>query len=109
VCVDLLHSDLFWGRGITERVKICHLADAAGLTVIFHGGGLRQSGLHLSAAMPNTPWVEYYLGVPPGVPLEETKLFEGETLPTDSYIAPNNGPGLGLHIEEEWLTPRNPR
>ena len=108
-CLDILQPDTFWVGGITECVKICHLADAAGLTVIFHGGGLRQSGLHLSAAMPNTPWVEYYLGTAPGVPLEETKLFEGESLPKDSYISPNDGPGLGLHIEEEWLTPRNPR
>jgi len=104
-CLDILQPDIFWVGGITECVKICHMADAAGLTVIFHGGGGRQSGLHLSAAMPNTPWVEYFVGSAPGVPLEETKSIEGESVPKDSYIVPNDGPGLGLKIEEEWLVP----
>ncbi len=104
-CLDILQPDIYWVGGITECVKICHMADAAGLTVIFHGGGLTQYGLHLSAAMPNTPWVEYFVGTPPGVPLEETKPFEGETVPKDSYIAPNQGPGFGLAVKQEWITP----
>ena len=104
-CLDILQPDIYWVGGITECVKICHMADAAGLTVIFHGGGLNQYGLHLSAAMPNTPWVEYFVGTPPGVPLEETKPFEGETVPRDSYITPNDGPGFGLDIKQEWLLP----
>lgn len=104
-CLDILQPDIYWVGGITECVKICHMADAAGLTVIFHGGGLTQYGLHLSAAMPNTPWVEYFVGTPPGVPLEETKPFEGETVPKESYIAPNEGPGFGLQVKQEWITP----
>ena len=104
-CLDILQPDIFWVGGITECVKICHMADAAGLTVIFHGGGLNQYGLHLSAAMPNTPWVEYFVGTAPGVPLEETKRFEGETVPKDSYITPNDGPGFGLDIKQEWILP----
>ena len=80
------------------------MADAAGLTVIFHGGGGNQHGLHLSAAMPNTPWVEYFVGSPPGVPLNETKAIAGESVPEESWIRPNGGPGFGLHLEEEWLT-----
>ena len=104
-CLDILQPDIYWVGGITECVKICHMADAAGLKVIFHGGGLTQYGLHLSAAMPNTPWVEYFVGTPPGVPLEETKPFEGDTVPYDSYITPNGGPGFGLDVKEEWITP----
>jgi L-rhamnonate dehydratase len=104
-CLDILQPDIFWVGGITECVKICHMADAAGLTAIFHGGGGRQSGLHLSAAMPNTPWVEYFVGSAPGVPLTETKSIDGESVPKDSYITPNDGPGFGLEIEEEWVTP----
>ena len=79
------------------------MADAAGLTVIFHGGGGNQYGLHLSVAMPNTPWVEYFLPSAPGVPLEESKSIKGESIPEDSYVTPNDGPGFGLEIEEEWL------
>ena len=104
-CLDILQPDINWVGGITECVKICHMADAAGLTVIFHGGGGNQHGLHLSAAMPNTPWVEYFVGSPPGVPLNETKAIAGESVPEESWIRPNDGPGFGLHLEEEWLTP----
>ena len=104
-CLDIIQPDIFWVGGITECVKICHMADAAGLTVIFHGGGGNQYGLHLSAAMPNTPWVEYFLPSAPGVPLEESKSIKGESIPEDSYITPNDGPGFGLEIEEEWLVP----
>ena len=103
-CLDILQPDINWVGGITECVKICHMADAAGLTVIFHGGGGNQHGLHLSAAMPNTPWVEYFVGSPPGVPLNETKAIAGESVPEESWIRPNGGPGFGLHLEEEWLT-----
>ena len=103
-CLDILQPDINWVGGITECVKICHMADAAGLTVIFHGGGGNQHGLHLSAAMPNTPWVEYFVGSPPGVPLNETKAIAGESVPKESWIRPNDGPGFGLHLEEEWLT-----
>ena len=104
-CLDILQPDVFWVGGITECVKICHLAEAAGLTVIFHGGGLHQYGLHLSAAMPNTPWVEYFVGSPPGIPLSETRQIEGEAIPEQSWIKPNDGPGFGLRVKEEWLTP----
>ena len=104
-CLDIIQPDIFWVGGITECVKICHMADAAGLAVIFHGGGGNQYGLHLSAAMPNTPWVEYFLGSAPGVPMEESKSIEGESIPEASYIAPNDGPGFGLEIEEEWIVP----
>jgi len=103
-CLDILQPDIHWVGGLSECVKICHMADAAGLTVILHGGGNSQFGLHLTYAMPNTPWAEYFLASPPGVPLEEGKR-PGTSIPKDSYIVPNSGLGFGLGIEEEWLVP----
>lgn len=72
-CVDILQPDIFWVGGLSECIKICHMADAAGLTVILHGGGGNPYGLHLTCAMPNTPWAEYGVWSPPGVPLEEAR------------------------------------
>jgi len=103
-CLDILQPDIRWVGGLSECVKICHMADAAGLVVTLHGGGNDQYGLHLTYAMPNTPWAEYFLASPPGVPLEEGKL-PGVSIPKDSYIVPNSEPGFGLGIEEEWLVP----
>ena len=102
--VDILQPDINWVGGLTACRKICEMADPAGLTVILHGGGLTQYGLHLTAAMPNMPWAEYFIASPPGVPLAEAR-GHGATLPEDGYLRPNAGPGFGLGLEEEWLKP----
>ncbi len=103
--LDILQPDILWVGGITACVKICQMADAAGLTVILHGGGGNQYGLHLSAAMANTPWVEYFVPTAPGVPLAEAQSITGQSIPKDGYMMPNSGPGFGLEIAEESLVP----
>ena len=65
--VDILQPDIFWVGGLTACRRIAQMADAAGLTVILHGGGLNPFGQHLTAAMPNMPWAEFFIGSPPGV------------------------------------------
>lgn len=99
--LDILQPDIFWVGGLTPTREICHLANAAGLQVILHGGGMNQYGLHLSAAMPNTPWCEFGIWSAPGVPLAEA--FANP--PVNSQVFPTPGPGFGLDIQEEWLTP----
>jgi L-rhamnonate dehydratase len=103
--LDILQPDIHWVGGLTECIKLCHMAEAAGLQVIPHGGGLDPYGLHLSWAMPNTPWAEYFVGSPPGVPLEEG-AGPGALIPRDSYLEFRpTGPGFGLGIQEGWLAP----
>ena len=102
-CLDILQPDIHWVGGLSECIKIAQMADAAGLTVILHGGGNSQYGLHFSYAMPNTPWAECFIASPPGVPLAEGKR-PNASVPKDSYIVPNDEPGFGLGISEEWLT-----
>ena len=64
--------------GITASVRICHLAEAHGLTVIGHAGMNYPYGQHLALAMPAIPMGERSEGVaPPGVPLEETVARAG--------------------------------
>ncbi|MBM3214097.1 L-rhamnonate dehydratase [Candidatus Poribacteria bacterium] len=103
--LDILQPDIFWIGGLTPTREVCHLANAAGINVILHGGGMNQYGLHLSAAMPNTAWCEYFVGSPPGVPLEEARGVNASVVPVNSAIFPGNGPGFGLDIREEWLSP----
>ena len=65
--VDILQPDLQWCGGLSNAVRICHLADAAGLTVIAHAGMNTPFGQHLSFAMPSVQWGERSEGVsPPG-------------------------------------------
>lgn len=104
-CLDILQPDIHWVGGLSECVRICHMAAAAGKTVCLHGGALNPYGLHLTWAMPNTPWGEYFVGSAPGVPLQET-AGSGSPVPRDSHIDFQPGePGFGLNIQEEWLSP----
>jgi L-rhamnonate dehydratase len=103
--LDILQPDIHWVGGLTECARICQMADAAGLTVILHGGGGDPFGQHLTYAMPNTPWAEYGVWSAPGVPLAEARWCSGASVPQEGWLRPNDGPGFGLEIREEWLRP----
>ena len=103
--VDILQPDMFWVGGLTACRRIAEMADSAGLTVILHGGGNTAYGQHLTCAMPSTPWAEFFMGSAPGVPLEESRRSPGTPVPVDGWLTPNKGPGFGVEIPEEWLTP----
>ena len=101
--VDILQPDIFWVGGLTACRRIAQMADAAGLTVILHGGGLHPFGQHLTVAMPNMPWAEFFIASPRGVPVEEMRRIPGTRLPVGGWLTVNDGPGFGLDISEEWL------
>ena len=102
--VDILQPDLQWCGGLSNGVRICHLADAAGLSVIAHGGMNTPFGQHLSFAMPAVPWGERSQGVsPPGVPLEEMVYVPGTPVIRDGYLVPSDAPGFGIEATLEWL------
>ena len=102
--VDILQPDLAWVGGISAGVRICHLAEAHGLTVIAHAGMNYPWGQHLSLAMPAILMGERSEGVaPPGVPLEELTVLPGTVAIKNGRVRPTDAPGLGLEITREWL------
>ena len=102
--VDILQPDINWVGGMSASVRICHIAEAYGLSVISHGGMNIPYGQHLSYAMPAIAWGERSEGVsPPGVPLEEMVLLPGTPVIKHGYLTPSNAPGFGLEITKEWL------
>jgi L-rhamnonate dehydratase len=102
--VDILQPDVLWAGGITACVKICHLAEASGVSVITHGGMNYPYGQHLAYAMPAIVWGERSEGVSaPGVPLEEMVLLPGTAVIKDGYLVPSDAPGFGLEVTKEWL------
>ena len=116
--VDLIQADLHWIGGFTEAMKLAHAADAAGLPMCLHTGANDLFGQHWTAAMPNTPLIEFFMNSYPGVPLEECfigspstsgqrtyRRTPGTPLPVDGKIGLPPGPGFGLQIPEEWLRP----
>jgi L-rhamnonate dehydratase len=102
--VDILQPDVLWVGGITAAVRICHLAEAHGLTVISHAGMNYPYGQHLAYAMPAIPMGERSETVaPPGVPLEEMVTLPGTVPIKDGYVAPSDAPGFGLEVTLDWL------
>lgn len=103
--VDILQPDIAWCGGVSTCRKIAAAAEAAGLSVILHGGGNTAFGQHVSTALPGGSWCECFVGTPPGVPLEEAWALPGQAVPRDGWLVPSDAPGFGLAIPAEWLTP----
>lgn len=102
--VDIFQPDVLWGGGITGIVKICHIAEAFGISVITHAGMNYPFGQHVAFAMPAVMWGERSESVSaPGVPLEEMTLLPGTPTIRDGYVRPSDAPGFGLEITQEWL------
>ena len=102
---DILQPDICWCGGVSACLRILHLAEAAGLTVILHGGGNTPYGQHFTFAMPQMSWLETFVGTAPGVPIEEGGRLPGEAVPEGGWLVPSSAPGFGLEIQEDWLKP----
>jgi L-rhamnonate dehydratase len=103
--VDILQPDINWCGGVTTCRKISAAAEAAGLSVMLHAGGVNPFGQHFSYAMPSVPWLEFFVASPPGVPLDEAPRLPGQAIPQDGWLVPSDAPGFGLEIPEGWLEP----
>ena len=102
--VDILQPDVSWCGGLTNAVKICHIAETHGLTAIAHAGMNYPWGQHLSYAMPAIAWGERSENVsPPGVPLEEMVKIPGTPIVKDGFVVPSDAPGFGMDIDLDWL------
>jgi L-rhamnonate dehydratase len=101
--VDILQPDINWVGRMSTCQKIAAAADTGGVSVILHGGGLTAYGQHFTFATPSAPWCEYFVGSPPGVPLEEAARLPGVAVAKDGYLIPNDAPGFGVNIVAEWL------
>lgn len=104
-CVDVVQPDLSWCGGLTEALKIYAIAEAAGIKTILHGGGNTPFGQHFSYAMPESPLAEFWLGSPPGIPLDEVVAVPGMAVPEDGCLTPSDAPGFGMEIPDAWISP----
>jgi L-alanine-DL-glutamate epimerase-like enolase superfamily enzyme len=97
---DIVQPSITKVGGLGEARKVCVLAAAWNATVVphsfYYGPGLAAT-LHLAAATPGIPWVEY-----PGGELV-TPLLTEPIRAVDGWLEPPSGPGLGIRIDEEAL------
>ncbi|MBM3957898.1 MAG: hypothetical protein FJ313_07590 [Gemmatimonadetes bacterium] len=105
--VDILQPDITWCGGLTPLIKICHVAEAAGISVIPHGSGGSAYGQHACYGLAAIPMIECSGPVmtEPGVPLEEKDRLPGTPVPKHGHLKPSDGPGFGLVLKREWFPP----
>ena len=104
--VDIFQPDIQWVGGATAVVKICHIAEAAGISVMPHMGVNDAYGQHVCYAMPAVPWGELFIGSAPGVPLDSILGFRqtpGMALPKDGTLVPSDAPGFGIELTLDEL------
>lgn len=101
---DLLQLDVNRAGGITEAMKICAMAEAAGVPVIPHSNEAHNLHVIFSRAPHVCPLVEYFPDVEPDTGNELFwKLFSGLNKAADGVLTLGTAPGLGIAIREEVL------
>jgi L-rhamnonate dehydratase len=105
--VDILQPDVNRLGGITEARRVWALGETFGLEVIPHVGAAHN--LHLSISSLATPLCEHLPPPDAGDPDEDQlywSLFPDEPRPIEGSITPNDGPGLGITLDETLLDGR---
>ncbi len=103
--VDIFQPDINWVGGLTAITKICAIAEAAGISVIPHGGGNTPYGQHACYALAAIPWTECFVATPPGVAPEEAARLPGIAAPKEGRMVPSDGHGFGVEISQEHISP----
>lgn len=98
---EIWQPDIHWCGGMSELIKIAHMAAAHDIPVIPHGGGSRDS-VHFIYATPNSPWAEMFMPAPGGPDVVYERYEEDNNLtrgPEGIYTRPSDGPGFGWDLE----------
>src|SRR5947208_5607420 len=91
--LDILQPDVARVGGITNAMKVCHLAQAANLPVAPHVSP--EPSVTIAAAVPNSMMIEY-------VPQMEPILKQRVRI-KDGYAIPSDMPGHGIEFDEKAL------
>jgi len=104
---DYVRANANVDGGITGVMKIAALAEAHGLDVELHGGGLAHR--HIMAALRNTNYYELGL-VHPDVPHTKAPIYperrwldELDSVDANGCVAVPEGPGLGVELDWGYI------
>ncbi len=102
--VSVMQPDLSRCGGVTEALRIAALASAAGLKVCTHGchTGLNfAASVHFLASLDNAWYFEADGST--DNPLRTVACSASYELAADGTVAPLEGPGLGVEVDEDFL------
>jgi L-alanine-DL-glutamate epimerase-like enolase superfamily enzyme len=100
--VDVVQPDLVKAAGLTECVRIAHLAQAHGKVLVPHQTQQtigHTANVHYLAAFDNSAHAQEYSWVPERA-AQLWKLFKLDLSPKAGYATVPDGPGLGLELDE---------
>jgi len=95
--LQYVQADPEWCGGVSELIKICHLASVHGVKVIPHGHNV-HAALHVVASQSPAicPFGEYLINYVPG-----KLFFQKEPLLTgDGFVRPPEKPGFAIELDE---------
>jgi len=105
--VDVVQPDVCYLGGIARTLRVCRMAEAAGLPVTPHAANLSMVTLftmHLLRAVPNAgDYLEFSIEGPDYYPWQEGLFVESPYGIEDGHARVLDRPGWGVDIAPEWL------
>jgi len=93
--VDVVQPDNRRAGGVTEWMEIGAIADAYGVELASHGGGV--TNLHMLLAMPNAIYMETGGIRGDSTTVEKLRMVDGEVLPPER-------PGIGSELRADYVS-----
>ncbi|MAY88233.1 MAG: mandelate racemase [Pseudooceanicola sp.] len=105
--VDVLQPDICYIGGISRTLRVCQMAEAAGMPITPHSANLSLVTLftmHLLRAIPNAgKYLEFSIEQEDYYPWQ-TDLFANDPYQvTGGQVAVSDAPGWGVEISRDWL------
>lgn len=101
--LDVYQPDVVWSTGVLRARQLAHQVQAAGAIYSPHtwGDGLvLLANLHVTAAVSDTPYLEYPFDPPHWLPGQRDFMLPAPLLPDgDGYLTLTDAPGLGVAID----------
>jgi L-rhamnonate dehydratase len=104
--VSIVQPSIARAGGFTELCRIVDLCDLHGVQVIPHGwatGITDICNIHLQAASPNIPWIEYRSPRMLSSTLRNDLVSAGDPPLVDGCFSLPQAPGLGIELDREVL------
>ncbi|MEC7259592.1 MAG: enolase C-terminal domain-like protein, partial [Pseudomonadota bacterium] len=105
--VDVLQPDVCYIGGISRTLRVCQMAEAAGMPITPHSANLSLVTLftmHLLRAIPNAgKYLEFSIEQEDYYPWQ-TGLFANDPYQvTGGQVTVSDAPGWGVEISRDWL------
>lgn len=105
--VDIVQPDVMYLGGIGRTLRVCRMAEAAGLPVTPHSANLSLVTLftmHLLRAIPNAGrYLEYAIEGPEYYPWQYDLFVESPYAIENGHAVMSDAPGWGVEIAPDWL------